>query len=172
MKKTFFNCFLVLSLTGSLISCKKEENVAPVYEVSGSETARKDGSELHKTKILEKFLASTKKQQSWRYVRQISNGVDVTPYVPSCNLDNVITFAANGDFIEVEGATKCNPELPDVHDTGYWFIEDNLLKVRSQFLNNDIEILELTPQSLKVKFFYEGVGQVEFWFDAVNGNQK
>lgn len=58
---------------------------------------------------------------------------DNTPIYDICELDNVISFKASGNFQETEGATKCFPGDPDMVISGTWSFQNNETIVRVSF---------------------------------------
>lgn len=58
---------------------------------------------------------------------------DLTPYIPTCDLDDFYRFNANTSFTREEGPSKCDANAPQVVYTGTWV------------WNSDETILTLTP---------------------------
>ena len=151
----------------ALFACQKESiDPAP----SNLDILAKKESKFKSCKTTDKLLVGNK-CNSWIYTKYIINGNDISEFVAPCLLDNIITLTADGQYIETEGATKCSPEESDIHNQGKFEVTDcekPILFLTSPGLTSEIEITELTKNSLKVKFFDPNVGIVEFWFTPVS----
>lgn len=45
---------------------------------------------------------------------------NLMPYLPACNLDDFIDLNENNSYTAEEGASKCDPNDPQVYETGDW----------------------------------------------------
>lgn len=58
----------------------------------------------------------------WKLVGLNSNGTDIYNNLPACKKDNLISFKANGEYTEEEGATKCNTSASETLVNSTWYI--------------------------------------------------
>lgn len=166
MKFKFLQLVLfVTTVCFSLVSCKKDEiDPIPQKELSYKGSGNQSCKDM-KCKAEESFIYG-KGSKQWIIYRQFINGQDITSTVAPCNLDNIITLTENGVYIDNEGPTKCDPANPQIHNVGkYTFsCEDKTISLVSPSLTTVFEVLELKPQSIKVKFLDTNFGViVEFW---------
>lgn len=105
MKK---NLLLILTLAGAAVlnSCSKDDDNS-----SSTPTATK----------LQLLTA-----HGWRLSTFLENGVDMTnAYFSACELDNIYTFYTDSLYSIDEGPTKCNPNDPQIIETGTWAFGNN-----------------------------------------------
>lgn len=57
--------------------------------------------------------------KDWKIVSIVSGGVDLTSFLPACQLDNLTRFLTDGTLNNDEGATKCDPNDPQT-TPGTW----------------------------------------------------
>ena len=50
---------------------------------------------------------------------------DLLPFSQACNLDDLTVFKTDQTYTEEEGATKCDPNDPQVYTTGTWAFSNN-----------------------------------------------
>ena len=127
---------LIITLTVSVLNCKKDENVP---------TSRKD-------------LLSGK---TWIMTAEtISpainiNGTLITDFFSqeaSCTKDDIGKFNANGTYTLEEGQTKCNVNDPQVFETGTWTFnsDETVLVLTSSGIITNAKIQELTATKLVI----------------------
>lgn len=78
---------------------------------------------------------------------------DLTPFIKACTKDDVTNYKADKTYTEEEGATKCNPNDPQVFTTGTWTFTDNETKLTvtpSGASPTTYSIMELSGNTLKV----------------------
>jgi hypothetical protein len=74
-------------------------------------------------------------------------------FFEACQRDNIWEFKADGTYIVVEGATKCNAGDPDTVTTGTWQLTDNDNKIIIDDAGQPaqtLSIVELTSTSFKI----------------------
>lgn len=155
-------CLLVLVL---FASCEKQNEPAPS---SGNESIVSD---VAKKREKEEFFLAGKDSKSWVVTKYLINGNDLTTVIfGECSLDNIQTFYTNGEFIEIEGATKCNPADSSVYDWGRYRFTNNYKNLLMETKNLTIEftISQLTPVSLKAYYMDPNYGKVEFWLKPLD----
>jgi hypothetical protein len=79
--------------------------------------------------------------------------VDFTGSYPSCALDNLYRFDANGNYSENEGTTKCDPADPKIISTGTWRFTKNDAKLKITKGTNvtEMDIAELNSTKIVLK---------------------
>lgn len=81
--------------------------------------------------------------------------------VDECNADDVYHFAADGKYTIDSGDNKCEPDEQQI-TTGTWQFKNNgAITVSAKGETVDMEILELTSTSLKLKYTLPVVGTIE-----------
>ncbi|HVZ57481.1 MAG TPA: lipocalin family protein [Chitinophagaceae bacterium] len=61
---------------------------------------------------------------SWKIQKVTVGGIDVTSQLDACEMDNTVTFQANGNGSWDEGATKCNAGDPQTNPFT-WALQSN-----------------------------------------------
>ena len=113
--------------------------------------------------------ASSKKQlisKAWRLISEKIEGVEQFVNVPVCSADDLIIINENGTFQDTNGATKCNPNDPQVLRSANWLFHEN--ETKFQFLTDDapiFTILELSATTLKTRAIIDNE-QTELTFVA------
>jgi len=128
MKQTLFASALLAVLLGTTFTgCSKDDD-------NGSSKSKKE-------------LVT---QKTWKLVKRTMNTVDVTSQLyQSCELDNVYTFSASGNYTLTEGATKCNSSDPDLVEGGSWSLKNNDTQIE---IDGDLfDILELNDNTCKIR---------------------
>ncbi len=126
-------------------SCKKEDN-ANKTELLTSHCWIVDGATIAPAAVINGAIIT-----------------DIYAVLPLCDRDNVTCLLANGSAYVNEGATKCDPNAPQVNSSGkWWFSADE--KVVLALLDNSpdtlsSEILELTTGRLRFRQTLEVFGQ-------------
>jgi hypothetical protein len=85
----------------------------------------------------EQVAAPTKTQllaKNWKLTAMtiapaVLGQTNLLPSFPTCEIDDIVKFNANGTYSLDEGLTKCSPSDPQVYETGTW-----------RLLNNDTQI--------------------------------
>lgn len=167
--KKFINSFTFIALLSiGLISCQKE-NIDPIKQ-DGLNFKDEEGDKVGK----EAFFLAGKDCKSYQVERFFINDTDLTATVPSCYLDNILTFCRNGRYEDAEGLTKCAPNLPDIYNFGTYTFNDDYTKftVTSANLNGEFTIVELKPNMLKAYFYDANLNNVktEFWLKPYKSN--
>jgi hypothetical protein len=168
-----------------LLSCEKQSIDPAVVPSSYSAAApSKDKDKQENGKQLEKNLAGNSFKK-WKYEKYIINGQSVgTAVFPPCIWDDVLVFTKDKKYIELEGPTKCAPELSDtLSKATYYFYDDHKKFYQSgRDLNGlsyimDADILELTDDSFKIRFVipegqYLAGSLAEFWVTSEDKNKS
>lgn len=142
MKKSI--CLLLLTLTLSF-SCKKENNPSKT-ELLTAHCWTLNGATIAPAAIINGAVIT-----------------DLYAVLPLCDRDNVSCLIKNGSAYVDEGPTKCDPNDPQVTDSGkWWFSADEkvvfaVLDGASDTLVS--EILELTTDQLRFRQTLEVFGQ-------------
>jgi len=79
---------------------------------------------------------------------------DLTP-VNGCEKDNLTKFETDGTFETMEGATKCNPNDPQVITTGNWQFLNNETKLFYE--GDELDIVLLSPVNMILKYNDSGI---------------
>jgi hypothetical protein len=165
---------LILLVAGAILSsCGYDEDPTPL--VNGAENSAKADAEsqLRKKKDSKevKWLAG-KASKDWHVTTYFIGGVDYTFLFGECSLDNIQTFTVDGRYIETEGATKCDPDAPDIFDQGTYEFSDDYTHfiLIADHLQVDFDVVELKPNSFKLKYLDPDFGEVEFWLVPVKKN--
>ncbi|RYG05796.1 MAG: hypothetical protein EOO02_02685 [Chitinophagaceae bacterium] len=128
--------FLLLVVSVALFSCKKD----------------KDDSKPRKELIV----------GSWQLKSQIENpavidydddgvkDVDATKGTPSCYLDNIYIFSADGKLSEDEGGTKCDPDDAQVSEFSVWALSPDETKLL--VAGNALDIKEITSTTMILSY--------------------
>lgn len=115
MKKAF----IALLMGVTIISCSKDDD-----DDSSS------GSSLTNTQKISRTWKATSMTGEVMYNNQSYYSEDLFVYFDDCDKDDLIIVASDGTYQETEGATKCDPNDPDVIGSGTW-----------AFINNDSKIV-------------------------------
>ena len=171
MKKVLLSALVAIGSMLMLGSC--DSNFSEVESSVVSQQALENEMILSartKTKPSQelKFLVGHE-YKKWQVTTYLINGVDYTNILFSeCALDNIQIFSRHGNYVEIEGATKCNETDPAEFDSGTFTFSDNYTKwtLVSTHLNTIFDVLELTPVSFKITYADPAFGQVEIWLEA------
>jgi hypothetical protein len=167
MKKIYL---AMLVISAVLTSCSYDEAPTPVANGSEDTEARHVAGKIknHPNCQLVKFLTNDGKK-AWHVTTYFIGGVDYTFLFQECSLDNIQYFDIAGNYLEVEGATKCDPNAPDIFDQGTYKFTDNFTHIYldATHLQVDFTIVELKPNSCKLKYMDPAFGEVEFWLVPV-----
>jgi hypothetical protein len=160
--------FLVTSVI--LSSCGYDDPAPVVSESLNSKNIEDEARKKAASKEI-KWVAG-KDRKDWHVTTYFIGGVDYTFLFGECSLDNIQTFTAGGRYIETEGATKCDPTAPDIFDQGtYEFSSDYThFILNAEHLQVDFDVVELKPNSFKLKYLDPAFGEVEFWLVPVKKN--
>jgi len=142
MKKSILLALLAVSLP---FSCKKEDNA-------------------NKTKLLTAHCWVL--NEATIAPAAVVNGVPVTDFyalMSLCERDNVTCLLENGNVYVDEGASKCDPNDPQVNTSGtWWFNSDESVLLAFTDTNPDTihsELLELSANRLRIRQNVEILGQ-------------
>jgi len=142
MKKSILLALLAVSLP---FSCKKEDNA-------------------NKTKLLTAHCWVL--NEATIAPAAVINGVPVTDFyalMSLCERDNVTCLLENGNVYVDEGASKCDPNDPQVNTSGtWWFNSDESVLLAFTDTNPDTihsELLELSANRLRIRQNVEILGQ-------------
>jgi hypothetical protein len=87
-------------------------------------------------------------QSAWYFDNAKVGGTDVSPLLPTCQKDNILTFASNGTGILDEGPTKCNASDPQQTPFTWSFLSSETILHVSTVLftggSSDFNIVTLT----------------------------
>jgi hypothetical protein len=164
---------LILLVVSMLLSSCGYDDPTPLVNESVNSTKPNAESQLRKkTASKEVKWAAGEDSKDWHVTTYFIGGVDYTSLFQECSLDNIQTFTVDGQYIEVEGATKCDPSAPDIFDQGtYEFNEDyTKLTLTASHLQVEFDVVELKPNSFKLKYLDPDFGEVEFWLIPVKHN--
>lgn len=143
-KQTILAVAILGALVISTSSCKKDnENPSPTPAPAPAPT---------KTQIIT--------SKNWKIVSMDINGTDIMPMMPACEMDNYLSFKTNNDYIENEGATKCDPSDPQT-ENGRW-----------QFIMNETAILMDNEDTAVIKKFTADTLKFENTFDNETSREK
>jgi hypothetical protein len=121
---------LFLSISFFIVSCDKDDDPAP------------------KTKT--QLLA----QDTWKFSAATVGGADASPFLQTCQKDNVMTFNAAGTGNINEGATKCNaPDPQDNPFTWTWQNNETMLQASAVFFtggSNTFTLVGLSETQLEL----------------------
>lgn len=70
---------------------------------------------------------------------------NLIPYVGACTLDDFWLFQANGNYTSEEGASKCNPNDPQIIESGQWLWNSDQTRL---ILNANSQTFEATVTSI------------------------
>jgi hypothetical protein len=140
-KSNLIYLFVLLVGMACLDACKKKEDPAPV--------PRKE------------LLASTSSKK-WKITSATAGGYDAFASRDACERDNLYIFFSDNKLTVDEGATKCNSGDPQTAATGTWSLstDEKTLTLNagsSSILSGDFTITELSSNTLKGKFTYNGI---------------
>jgi hypothetical protein len=86
---------------------------------------------------------------------------NVYPYLDPCQRDNLMKFNTNGTVAQDEGATKCDPDDPQIIDEGNWAFSNNNKTLTILFPDED-------PLVAEVKTLNESTFVMSYEFDSVD----
>ena len=153
MKQTIFKITLATLVVGLImVSCTKKSN-SPTSPTSPTET---------KTQLLT--------GKNWKTTALTFNpGIDlgtgtlITDFYAwamangdACFLDNILNFNTNGNYSLYEGATLCDPQDPQLYDSGTWSFLNN--EATLSFQGREYTIVTLNSTTLKLKFYWDSDG--------------
>lgn len=172
MKKILLSALASLVLFVVLSSCDSnyseiESTVTsehPLSKIEDLSSARRKGGIPHQLKFLGGHGC-----KKWQVTTYLINDEDYTTTLfGECSLDNIQIFSLNGDYLEIEGATKCNESDPTIYDSGtFQFSNDyTTWTLASSHLNTSFDVLELTPVSFKITYVDPAFGKIEIWLEA------
>lgn len=105
MKRIAFLLVLAILAGGTFISsCNKDDETGAIVTPSQLQLITSHG---------------------WRMSSFFIDTMDITSTIPTCDLDNIITFGTDSIYTEDEGATLCNPTDPQISSTGTWLFANN-----------------------------------------------
>ncbi len=93
----------------------------------------------------------------WRLTTFLENGVDMTnAYFSACELDDIYTYYTDSSYSIDEGPTKCDPNSPQIIETGTWAFGNNQNMVILDPGPNeaDLDILQLDANNFKYQESY------------------
>ena len=98
-------------------------------------------------------LANTEWQLISFVVEDESGSNETIQEMDDCELDNILIFKDNSNFVYDEGDTKCDPDDPQVEDGGIYILSDDqeslILTMDAEVIAADV--LEFTAQTLKIQ---------------------
>lgn len=100
-KRTVIAITILLSL--SMYQCKKDDGNLP-------------------NPLSREEMIAGKSSKSYKLTKQIFNGVDVTNDQDPCDRDDILKFKTNHTWEDHSGAIKCDPNDPDLIDSGEWHL--------------------------------------------------
>lgn len=99
---------------------------------------------------------------SWKVTGLVSNvpltvgGQSTTEFFqfyPACAKDNMLVFKSDKSYEANEGATKCDPNDPQVTDTGNWTVDGTKLEIKSRTASSiSATLVQLDNTTLKFSF--------------------
>jgi hypothetical protein len=116
------------------------------------------------------FLLSGVESKSWIIYKSIYGNKDVTAIIPSCSLDNILTFYPSGEYIQTEGKEKCTATDAEIYDQGTWSFNNDLshISIAANRFTHSVFINELNIGNLKVEFFDSTLNlNVQFWLKPI-----
>ena len=162
---------MLIAISAILSACSYEQDPNPVTPESQIEDDASADGRKHQISKEVKFLTD-RSSKKWHATNYFIGGVDYTFLFAQCSLDNIQIFDIQGNYIGLEGATKCDPAAPDIFDQGtYEFADNNThFLLNASHLQVDFTIVELKPNSFKLKYLDPALGEVEFWLVPVKNN--
>jgi hypothetical protein len=156
---------LVLLVASTILSSCGYDDPTPLVSESAISANANVENQARKKESKEIKWVAGKDSKDWQVTTYFIGGVDYTFLFQECSLDNIQTFTVDGEYIEIEGATKCDPSAPDIFDQGtYEFNEDyTKFTLTASHLQVEFDVVELKPNSFKLKYLDPAFGEVEFW---------
>lgn len=104
---------------------------------------------------MEEELIAGETSKTWVTSKMYLNGVEVTGLNDPCNRNDLTIFYRDGKVLYEEGATKCDPNDPDLIDQTRWHLSDDgrALIIGSK---GNTKIVKLTPSELILEEEQEG----------------
>lgn len=66
--------------------------------------------------------------KNWKIVSFVLDGVNITSQIPACDLDDFTRFSTDGNYVNDEGPTKCDPADPQtIPGTWEWAANESKL---------------------------------------------
>lgn len=82
---------------------------------------------------------------------------DVFALLPACFIDDIYTFKTNGQGVEDEGGSKCDP-MDDQTTPFVWTLKDNNTVLYVDLLGEDYTIIQLDNTTLKLSRTFTETG--------------
>jgi hypothetical protein len=103
-------------------------------------------------------LLAGKTSKSWKQTAGKENGSDYFSAYDDCDKDDLYVFRANKNFELNEGASKCDPDYPQIYDEGTWELKtnDTVIKILGDDSDLEASIVELTNTTLRIKYVNGG----------------
>jgi hypothetical protein len=160
-----------LVISTVLSSCSYDEDPTPVVSESVSKDAV-DAAGRKSANCQELKFLTGKGKKAWHVTTYFIGGVDYTFLFQECSLDNIQYFDIAGNYVETEGASKCDPNASDIFDEGTYEFSDDYthMFLNAGHLQVDFTVVELKPNSFKLKYLDPAFGEVEFWLVPVKRN--
>jgi hypothetical protein len=131
--------FLAFSMAAFVSSCKKDDDNTSTPTNTG-------GNGPTKTEILS--------GRTWKITGATLDGQSIFDIFDDCDKDNIYQWKTNGDYVVDEGATKCDPNDPQIETQDKWKFTDNETKL--EFDGEVSEIKELTVTKLVLEGDFQG----------------
>ena len=87
-----------------------------------------------------------------------NNGTEennLIPFIPACTLDDFFDFNTDGSYTIEEGASKCDPNDPDIIETGNWSWNSdntNLIFEPNGGTTRDAEVISISATEIILEF--------------------
>lgn len=142
----------------SIISCKKDNEVAPVVKP--------------KSELLT--------QAAWKVIKdeeKTGNGnwIDNTNAYLPCEKDDLTIYRTNGTYENNEGATKCSTSAPQIQSAGTWKFINNETQISSlgngfSIINTFIENIELLDENTLRTSYSDTTGGIIYGYRYTYGH--
>lgn len=87
----------------------------------------------------------------WKLTSEIRNGQEVITNMAECDKDNIFMYKADFTVTENEGATKCDPNNPDIKRSGTWEFSEDETRIKIGVLTQvPLQIVKLSPTQLTI----------------------
>jgi len=95
---------------------------------------------------------------------------DILAQFDACNKDDISDFNTNNTYTLEEGATKCDPNDPQVYETGTWAFNSDetvLVMTDSDGFATNYNIVKISSTEITLKDEYTAANDIKYTFTSV-----
>ncbi len=92
--------------------------------------------------------------QSWKTIHAYMEGADIMEALEECDKDDLSTFFEDGSYQFDEGATKCDPDNPQIFEEGTWSFnaDETVMTLVSDGISTEFTLITLNESTLEYSY--------------------